>query len=53
MEKEVETVFLMASPEYAYLSSSVVKEIATYGGSIKGLVPQSIEEEIFNRIFKS
>lgn len=39
---DVETVFVMASPEYAYLSSSVVKEIARYGGNIDGLVPPNV-----------
>ncbi|MDD3776299.1 MAG: pantetheine-phosphate adenylyltransferase [Actinomycetota bacterium] len=43
---EVETMFLMTNPKYAYLSSSAVKEIASLGGSIKDLVPGEIEEEI-------
>ena len=36
---EVETVFLMASSEHSFLSSSIVKEIARLGGQIEGLVP--------------
>ncbi|MCL6473275.1 MAG: pantetheine-phosphate adenylyltransferase [Firmicutes bacterium] len=39
---DVETVFVMASPEYAYLSSSVVKEIARYRGNVDGLVPPNV-----------
>ncbi|HEY3373998.1 MAG TPA: pantetheine-phosphate adenylyltransferase [Candidatus Aquicultor sp.] len=41
---DVETIFVMASPEYAYLSSSIVKEIARYGGNINGLVPPNVEK---------
>jgi len=36
---EVETVFLMASSEHSFLSSSIVKEIARLGGQVEGLVP--------------
>lgn len=43
---DIETIFVMASPEYAYLSSSIVKEIARYGGNIKGLVPPNIEKSL-------
>lgn len=43
MDKEIETVFMMASPEYGYLSSSAVKEIAEFNGQIEGLVPNEVE----------
>lgn len=43
LDNSVETVFMMASPQYAYLSSSAVKEIASYGGSVKGLVTPKVE----------
>ena len=39
----LETVFLLAKPEYACISSSGVREIMGFGGSIKGLVPNSVE----------
>ncbi len=38
----METLFLHTNKEYMFLSSSIVKEIATYGGSLDGLVPQEI-----------
>jgi pantetheine-phosphate adenylyltransferase len=44
LNQEVETVFLMTGPEHSYLSSSIVKEIARLGGTVEGLVPQSVEE---------
>ncbi|MCE5330247.1 pantetheine-phosphate adenylyltransferase [bacterium] len=53
---EIETFFLMSSPEYAYLSSSAVKEVVGLGGCIRGLVPEEIEKDIVesfkNNIFK-
>jgi pantetheine-phosphate adenylyltransferase len=49
LDPTIETVFMMASPQYAYLSSSVVKEIARYGGCVKGLVPEGVEEELYKQ----
>lgn len=43
LSPEIETIFMMASPEYAYLSSSIVKEIAQYGGDVSGLVSPNVE----------
>jgi pantetheine-phosphate adenylyltransferase len=40
----IETVFIMAAPEHSFLSSSAVREIASLGGSVKGLVPDEILE---------
>ncbi len=45
--EEVETVFLATSNEYSFLSSSVVKEIARFGGDVKHLVPSHIAQEIY------
>ena len=38
----VDTLYLMASPQYSFLSSSGVKELATFGGTIDGLVPPRV-----------
>jgi pantetheine-phosphate adenylyltransferase len=49
---DIETVFMMASPEHSFLSSSGVKEIATFGGSIDDLVPACVARrfaELFPR----
>ena len=40
----IETVFLMADPKYSFISSSVIKEVFSLGGSIEGLVPDTILE---------
>ena len=39
---DVESVYLMASPQYSFLSSSGVKEIATFGGDVSNLVPEEV-----------
>ncbi len=46
LNPELETMFLMTNPKFAYLSSSAVKEVARYNGCITGLVPKEIEEDI-------
>jgi pantetheine-phosphate adenylyltransferase len=48
MGEEIETFFVMANPEYTFISSSAVREVASYGGSISGLVPQVVEGELSN-----
>ena len=46
----VETLFVSTSPLYGYLSSSLVKEVATYGGDITGLVPDSVKAQLEGRL---
>ncbi|MBM3704911.1 MAG: pantetheine-phosphate adenylyltransferase [Actinobacteria bacterium] len=48
LDPEIETMFLVTHPKYAYLSSSVVKEVASFNGCIKGLIPEEIEKEIIS-----
>ena len=43
---DVESVYLMASPQYSFLSSSGIKEIATFGGDISELVPGEVAEAL-------
>lgn len=47
LSTQIETVFLATSNEYSFLSSSVVKEIARFGGSIDHLVPPHIALDIY------
>lgn len=42
----VESVFLMTSPKYSFISSSMIKEVVSLGGSVEGLVPENILREI-------
>jgi pantetheine-phosphate adenylyltransferase len=46
LEPTIETVFLMASEEYSYLSSRLIKEVFTLKGSITGLVPALVEQRM-------
>lgn len=50
LNPEVETVFLTTSAEYMYLSSSIVKQIASFGGDITGFVASETLEEIKQRL---
>jgi pantetheine-phosphate adenylyltransferase len=43
---DVESVYLMASPQYSFLSSSGVKEIATFGGDVSNLVPEEVARRL-------
>ena len=45
-DPEVESVYLMASPQYSFLSSSGVKELATFGGRIEDLVPDGVAKRL-------
>ena len=42
----LETVFMMPAEQYSYLSSRLVREVARLGGSIKGLVPEVVEQRL-------
>ena len=42
MAPDIETVYMMSSPQYSFLSSSGVKEVATFGGDLGDLVPRAV-----------
>jgi pantetheine-phosphate adenylyltransferase len=46
----VETLFLSTNPLYSFLSSSLVKEVATYGGDVSGLVPKTVLSRVTERL---
>lgn len=50
LRPEIETVFLMAGEAYSFISSRMVKEVASLGGNISGLVPPAVETRLRNRI---
>ncbi len=47
---EIESVYLMASPQYSFLSSSGVKELATFGGRIDDLVPEEVAQRLQEQV---
>jgi pantetheine-phosphate adenylyltransferase len=50
VDPEIETVFMMTNNDYSFVSSSSIKELAKFGGSITGLVPSCVEEQIYQRL---
>ncbi len=50
LSRGLEVAFLMPSLKYAYLNSSLVKEVARLGGSVRGLVPRGVEELLRARL---
>ncbi len=46
LDLNIEAVFMMPSEEYSFLTSTIVKEIASFGGSVKGLVPEVVEKAL-------
>ncbi len=43
LDESIETFFIMTKNQYSFLSSSIVKEVAKYGGKVEGLVPPHVE----------
>ena len=50
LNEDVETLFMMASAEYMFLSSSLVKELAEFGASLAGMVPKLVEQRLIEKI---
>ena len=50
--KDIETIFIMTKDDYAFLSSSIVKECAMFGGSVKGFVPEIVEKKLKEKFGK-
>jgi len=46
----IETMFMTTNPQYSFLSSSLVKEVATYGGDVSGLVPETVHKRLLERV---
>ena len=47
---DIESVYLMASPQYSFLSSSGIKEMATFGAGVEDLVPDSVAKALHERL---
>ena len=52
LANEIETVYLYAEPGLSFISSSLVKELASYGKDIDGLVPDAIKNKIAERLIE-
>lgn len=53
IEPRVETVFMMPAEKYSYLSSRIVREIASFGGPLTGLVPELVEQHLRRKISRN
>lgn len=51
LNSKVETLFMVARPEYSFLSSSIAKEIATFDGDITNFIPEEIKSEVYDRLY--
>jgi pantetheine-phosphate adenylyltransferase len=49
---ELESIYIIASPDYSFLSSTGVKEMATFGGDVSDLVPPNVAEALAERLGK-
>ncbi len=47
---EIDTLFFATELRYAYISSTIVKEVASYGGDISGFVPPQIAEKVYEKL---
>lgn len=52
LKPDVETFFLNTSQEFMYLSSSIVKQIASFGGDVSDFLPEPIQDDVQNRLRK-
>ncbi|MBS3113911.1 pantetheine-phosphate adenylyltransferase [Candidatus Woesearchaeota archaeon] len=52
LSKDIETIFIMTKDDYAFLSSSIIKEIAMFHGPVKGFVPQIVEKKLKEKFRK-
>ena len=50
IDPEVDTVFLITNPQYSFVSSSGIRELAAFGASVHGLVPDCVERAVMTRI---
>ena len=53
LDSELETIFVTASPHCTYISSSIVKEMASMGGDVSGMVPACVNDALMRRFGRS
>ncbi len=46
LRPEIETIFMMTNPEFGYLSSTLIREVSAFGGSVAGLVPDGVARRL-------
>ena len=49
LDSELESIFVMSAPQFGYISSSVVRQIASFGGDVSGFVPANVCDALEKR----
>jgi pantetheine-phosphate adenylyltransferase len=49
LDPEIETIFLMAKEEYSHLSSTLIRQIATFGGNLDKFVPTEVKQALLEK----
>lgn len=52
LNKDMDTIFMMTSKDYFFISSRTIKEVASFGGSVAGLVPGVVEKRLKEKFFR-
>ncbi len=52
LDADIETIFMMPSEEHTFLSSTIIKEVASFGGDVRGLVPDVVEKALREKFKK-
>ncbi len=52
LDSHIETVFMMPSEEYSFITSTIVKEVASYGGDVSSLVPKAAAERLKRKFLR-
>lgn len=53
VDDNIETIFIMTKEHYVYLNSSIIKEMAMFGGNLNGLIPEIVEKKLKEKYSKS
>jgi len=53
VDQNIETVFIMTKEDFVYLDSSIIKEMAMFGGNISGMVPDIVEKKLKEKFSKA
>ncbi len=52
LAQDIETIFMMPSENYSYLSSKIIKEVASLGGDLRGFVPSVVEKKLKEKLLQ-
>lgn len=53
LDDQIESIFFVSRPELSFLSSSMAKEIASFGGNIENMIPKAIQADVKKKLYKT